>query len=75
MSEREIFIEALQKEDTEQRGAFLNEACGGNTDLRKAVEGLLAEHEKDRAVRGANSNGVTHTCGEMRCFARNSSRG
>ena len=41
MTERDIFIAALQKEDPTERQAFLDEACAGKPELRKAVEELL----------------------------------
>jgi serine/threonine protein kinase/tetratricopeptide (TPR) repeat protein len=45
MSEREIFIAALQKEDAAVRQAFLDEACAGRPELRQQVEDLLRLHE------------------------------
>ena len=47
MNEREIFIEALQQEGGAERSAFLDVACGQDTELRELVERLLAEHEKE----------------------------
>ncbi len=47
MDKREIFIEALQKEASAERSDFLDSACGPDADLRKQVEELLAEHERD----------------------------
>jgi len=44
MSEREIFLAALEKKDDAQRGAFLESACGGNPGLRRRIEELLREH-------------------------------
>src|SRR5437899_2283782 len=41
MNEREIFIEALQKEDAAERRAFLDHACAADVPLRARVEGLL----------------------------------
>jgi serine/threonine protein kinase/Flp pilus assembly protein TadD len=41
MTERDIFIAALQKETPAQRQALLDEACAGRHGLREAVEGLL----------------------------------
>ena len=41
MSERDIFIIALQKDDPAQRQAYLDEACAGQPDLRTQVEKLL----------------------------------
>src|SRR5437773_9762600 len=46
MNEREIFVAALQKEAPGERSAFLDEACGGDADLRQQVETLLREHEQ-----------------------------
>jgi serine/threonine protein kinase len=44
MSERDIFIAALQKDDLAQRQAYLDEACAGQAVLREQVEGLLRLH-------------------------------
>src|SRR5262245_1118193 len=49
MSEREIFIAALQKEDPAQRRAYLDEACAGQPELRRQVEEVL------RLYQGAGS--------------------
>ena len=43
MSERAIFLEALDK-DPAERAAFVNEACAGNETLRRGVETLLRLH-------------------------------
>src|SRR5436853_3016468 len=45
MSERDIFIAALQKEDPAQRQAYLDQACAGQPELRRQVEQLLLLHE------------------------------
>src|SRR5436305_12462081 len=45
MSERDIFIAALQKEDPAQRQAYLDQACAGQPELRQQVENLLRLHE------------------------------
>lgn len=45
MTEEELFHAALAKQPDE-RQAFLNEACGANTELRAAVEALLVAHEE-----------------------------
>src|SRR5271170_2238236 len=47
MTEREIFIEALQKANPGERLAFLDAACGADQELLKRVQELLAEHERD----------------------------
>jgi hypothetical protein len=45
MTERDIFIAALQKEGPEQRRAYLDEACRGRPELRRQVEVLLRLQE------------------------------
>jgi serine/threonine protein kinase/tetratricopeptide (TPR) repeat protein len=45
MSERDIFIAALQKEDSAQRHAYLDDACTGRPELRRQVDNLLRLHE------------------------------
>ena len=45
MTERDLFIAARRLEDTAARAAFLDEACGGDTALRRQVEALLSEQE------------------------------
>ncbi len=47
MKQREIFIEALQKESTQARIAYLNDACGNDSELRQSVEELLTDHQND----------------------------
>ena len=47
MKQRDIFIEAMQKAEGEERRAFLAAACGDDVELRNSVEELLAEHQKD----------------------------
>jgi len=43
---KEIFLEAVEKPDPEERAAFLRAACGGEEALRQQVEALLAQHEQ-----------------------------
>src|SRR5437868_3537387 len=45
MTERDVFIAALQQEGPERRRALLDEACSGRPDLRQQVEELLRLHE------------------------------
>src|SRR5262245_13148843 len=45
MTERDIFINALQEEDPARRQAYLDQACAEQPDLRQQVEGLLLLHE------------------------------
>src|SRR6186713_791474 len=44
MTEREIFLEALEIATPEARAAYLNEVCAGDAALRQGVEELLREH-------------------------------
>src|SRR5258708_37004325 len=44
MSERDIFIAALQKEGRAERKAYLDEACARQPELRQPVEHLLRLH-------------------------------
>jgi eukaryotic-like serine/threonine-protein kinase len=43
---RNIFENALEKEAS-SRSAYLDEACGTDTDLRKEIDSLLAMHKED----------------------------
>src|SRR5215212_1850061 len=47
MREREIFIEALERGNTPDRVALLDNACRADAALRGRVEQLLAEHERE----------------------------
>jgi hypothetical protein len=44
MSEREIFLAAIDLPDPAARAAFLDRACGGDAALRERVEALLTAH-------------------------------
>jgi eukaryotic-like serine/threonine-protein kinase len=41
MTERTIFLDALEKTDPAERAAFLNQACGENAPLRDRIEQLI----------------------------------
>src|SRR5215470_12506750 len=43
----ERFYDSALSEEKSARAAFLEQACGGDEALRRAVELLLAQHEKD----------------------------
>src|SRR6516165_10220505 len=45
MTEETVFVTALEKNTSSERAAYLDEACAGDTALRKRVEALLASHE------------------------------
>lgn len=44
MSERDIFLAAIELPDAATRAAYLDQACAGNPGLRAKVEALLASH-------------------------------
>src|SRR5262245_33959285 len=44
MTERDVFIAALQRDDPAQRQAYLDGACAGKPELRRQVEQLLHLH-------------------------------
>jgi hypothetical protein len=44
VSERALFLDALEIDDAAQRRAYLDQACAGNPALRAAVEELLKAH-------------------------------
>jgi eukaryotic-like serine/threonine-protein kinase len=47
-TEREIFLEALERSTPEERTAFLDAACANNPSLRAGVEALLGHVREDR---------------------------
>ncbi|HWN96544.1 MAG TPA: serine/threonine protein kinase, partial [Methylomirabilota bacterium] len=44
---RELFLKALEKENLQERAAFLDGACGADAELRTGVEALLRSHHED----------------------------
>jgi serine/threonine protein kinase len=46
MTEREIFLGALEKEEAAARAAYLDTACAGRPALRQRVEELLRSHQE-----------------------------
>ena len=45
MSERSIFIAALEKDDSAERAAYLDQVCAKDQPLRQRIERLLKAHE------------------------------
>src|SRR5262245_46097990 len=45
MTERDVFIAALEKDDPAERRAYLDEVCGQQPELRRQVENLLRLYE------------------------------
>ena len=50
MTERDIFLEALEIPTQEARVAFLQGACGGDAALRRKVDELRKEHYSDDSL-------------------------
>jgi serine/threonine protein kinase len=46
MCEREIFLNALERDDPVARAAYLAAACGGRPALRRRIEELLRSHQQ-----------------------------
>jgi len=44
MNERQVFIDALEKDSLDERRAYLDHACGGDSQLRSRIELLLRSH-------------------------------
>src|SRR5437763_3859973 len=55
MREQSIFIEALEKADTAERAAFLDQACAADPALRPRIERLLERHRQTGDVFDAPS--------------------
>jgi eukaryotic-like serine/threonine-protein kinase len=56
LSERSIFLEAIDKASLEERAVFLDEACANDPSLRAEVEALLEAHDRlpQRELAGAS---------------------
>src|SRR5262245_52031220 len=53
-----IFAAALDLADPGQRGALLDRECGGQADLRRRVEILLAAHDDSAGLPAAEETGA-----------------
>ena len=47
---RSLFLAAVENVATEQWGAFLEDACGGDQELRRRVEILLRAHQASNSL-------------------------
>ncbi len=47
---REFFLDAVQIGSPEERSAFLDRSCGGDAELRRRVEALIAAHERPESL-------------------------
>jgi serine/threonine protein kinase len=45
MTEREIFLAAMEQDDPAKRATYLDQVCGADASLRQRVEALLHSHE------------------------------
>src|SRR5262245_10006276 len=45
VNEESVFAAAMEKQDPQERAAFLDRACAGDPDLRKNVESLLSAYD------------------------------
>jgi serine/threonine protein kinase/tetratricopeptide (TPR) repeat protein len=61
MTEREIFIAALQKSDPAERAAFLDQACANDRALRERVAQLLQKNELAGSFLEAPAPGLPDT--------------
>src|SRR5262245_21429828 len=52
MTERSIFLAALEYDDPAERSAYLDSACDGDPALRAQVEQLLTAHEQSGSFMG-----------------------
>ena len=61
MNERTVFIAALGYETPERRAAYLDEACGNDTDLRGRVEALLRAHDTQHGLLDGRRSAIAST--------------
>jgi hypothetical protein len=62
VSERDIFLAVLGRDDPAARAAYLDDACGGDAGLRTRIEALLRAHDRpdsllDAPVAAADTGG------------------
>ena len=50
MNERDLFISAMQIDDTAERAAYLNQACAGDTELRNRLDVLLIAYGRSSSL-------------------------
>jgi WD40 repeat protein/serine/threonine protein kinase len=63
VQEQAIFIEALDKESAAERAAYLDQACEGDSSLRRRIEKLLQRHEQEQSfLQAPAAMAVTTLC-------------
>ena len=63
MSQRDLFIAALQRTDPVEQAAFLDQACAGDAALRQRIEELLRAHTQASEVLRASPPADAQTDG------------
>src|SRR5687767_1884613 len=63
---KELFVAALNLPDDPARRVFLDEACGGDAELRRRLDALLEAHDRpdaalDQPLAVPDANAVTRT--------------
>src|SRR5262245_33999459 len=66
MNERSLFLAALDIRDPIERAAYLEQACAGDPARRRAVEDLLAAHERSGTFMSGPAAGTTTGGDELR---------
>jgi hypothetical protein len=61
MNERDVFIEALAKNDPTERQVYLDDVCRGDPAMRRDVEALLELHEQAGSFLERPSPGLAAT--------------
>ena len=46
MTELDLFVAALERDDPAERAAYLDQACGADASLRQRLEALLRSHQE-----------------------------
>jgi serine/threonine protein kinase/tetratricopeptide (TPR) repeat protein len=75
VNEQTLFAEALERTDSQERAAFLDQACQGEPLLRQRIERLLAQHEHAGAFLEASPLPAVQTIDEPATECRGSTIG
>ncbi len=57
MNELDLFIAGLEVDDPVERAAYLDEVCGGDSEMRQRLAALIVAIDRPGAVTGALSRG------------------
>src|SRR5262245_13438624 len=61
MDEQSVFLAALEKATPDERAAYIEQACAGNTELRARVQQLLQSHDESQGPLDAPPPGILPT--------------